>query len=165
MALRFVELIDEIRSSESIISEEMLKKENAKSEIEELLKNIYSPFKKYIAEKLFENFSDDYKAQVLEYRKMRKGPKTGEKWLTSASISTIDDNICYSEATFCSGYFDPDIDAFDIYSYEFNEDMSKIKITVECLKNRQYLGITGAWIPSFHSTDWLDVSEVEEKEK
>lgn len=82
----------------------------------------------------------------------------------AASISTGDNEISYSEATFCSQYFDPDFDSFEIHDYELSYDKKHIRFTVECIKNRQYLGITGCWIPSLFSTDWLDVSEVEEKE-
>ena len=71
--MKTIELLDKIRDSESVIREEMYKKDQAKKQLGEMLSGFCSPFKKYIADKIFENFSEEYKEHVIKDRNMRKG--------------------------------------------------------------------------------------------
>lgn len=144
MALHILEELDKIKNSQSIIAKESLVMENSKKTIDDILNCFASSIKSFLAQKIFDAFSQEYKSKVLKQRE--------ENNL----------NTSYTSYSF-PGIFDPFYDTFEIISYETDKD-DRVRFRVECDKNRQYLGITGAWIPDYFYTVWIDKEELEKEE-
>ena len=174
MGSKLQHLLEEIRISESNIKKYMDRKENAQEKIDELLEARLGEFKKFIAKKVVENMSEEDQKGVAEREAKReaeskafleslnKKKKKGPQGITDISTEyDISNTTSYSMDRF----FNPYVDHFIITDYTLNEDSTKIKLTVECIKNRGYLGITGCWFPDLHSTDWISIKELEEIEK
>ena len=145
---KIYKLLKEVKGCESKISVLQRKKEDARSELEELLKKNFYRLRDFIAKALYEELGDEQKRKIdmkkleaqkkEEQRKLMKelGVKNDEDWLNNSTSYSLDLD------------FDPFVDKFEVYDCKLSEDKKSIKIRVECLKNRQYLGITGCWIPS-----------------
>lgn len=152
-----LELIDRIHDNERVINDLIRLKKKAEEELEEML----NPFKinglkSFIAKKIMEGMDSSYIEKIMADRKDEL-----DNFATCASISTEDPFGEMHSVTYkVSNIFDPEHDEFRITSYNFNEDYTKVKINVECIKNRRYLGITGSWIPSMFSTVWIDKEEL-----
>ena len=153
-------LFKEIKDCEGKISVLQRKKEDARNELEELLKKNFYRLRDFIAKAIYEELGDEQRRKIdlkkleaqkkEEQRKLMEelGVKNNEDWLnTSTSYSFNPD-------------FDPFVDEFEIYDCKLSEDKKSIKICVECLKNRQYLGILACWIPSTYETGWISVKDL-----
>lgn len=157
MKPKALEFIDRIADAEAIISNAMYAKEKA----EEALEDMLNPFRinglrSFIAKKIMANMDDSYIEKIMKDRNDEL-----DNFTTCTSISTGEyPTTLHSVSYKLSDVFDPEHDEFKIMSYNFNEDGTKVKINVECVKNRQYLGITGSWIPSVFSTVWIDNEEL-----
>lgn len=157
MKPKALEFIDRIADAEAIISNAMYAKEKA----EEALEDMLNPFRinglrSFIAKKIMANMDDSYIEKIMKDRNDEL-----DNFTTCTSISTCEyPTTLHSVSYKLSDVFDPEHDEFKIMSYNFNEDGTKVKINVECVKNRQYLGITGSWIPSVFSTVWIDKEEL-----
>ena len=161
---KIYELTKEVKECESKVSTLLRKKEDAKKELDELLNKNFYHLRDFIAKALYEEFGDEQKQKIdkkniedqkkEEQRKLMKdiGVKNDEDWLNISMSYSID------------SIFDPFVDKFEILDCTLSEDKKSIKIRVECLKNRQYLGITGYWIPSTYETGWLPIKDVIEAE-
>lgn len=162
---RLLEAYKDYDEARTKISELCIKKDNAKKVFEEVLKG--GMFKHHVKDlinrKLYENMTNYEKEQLDKERKERerKVPSGVNTW---ASIDS-DGNYAYGSATSYtySNVFDPELDEYEITYISFDQD--KIKIEVDCIRLRQYLGITGAWIPSYHFTDWFDIAELSKAEE
>jgi hypothetical protein len=173
MGSKLQHLLEEIRISESNLKKYMDRKENAQEKIDELLDASFGELKDFIAKKVVENMSEEDQKGVAERQAKReaenrafleslgKKKKKDLQRITDISTEHVCDTISYSMERF----FNPYVDHFIITDYTLNEDSTKIKLTVECVKNRGYLGITGCWFPDLHSTDWISIKELEEIEK
>lgn len=147
----------------------MDRKTQAQEKISELMSANFGEFKKFLAKKIVENMTEDEQKGVAEREAKREAEskafmerlnkKKGEPGLAS----TFDE---YAGSTTYSmdRFFNPYADDFEITNYSLNEDGTEIKLTVECTKNRGYLGITGHWVPDLHSTGWISIKEMEEAE-
>lgn len=164
---KLYKLSKEIEKYESKISEFMAKKDTAKKELEELLKANFGSLKNFIAEELYKELGDADKKKI-DMRKYKE-QKRREQLELMKEIGFDHDLSDFNNATSwdCDGSFDPYVDEFEILDVRLSEDKSKAKIKVECIKNRQYLGITGCWIPSTYTTGWIAVTDLvkEEQEK
>ena len=140
MKPKALEFIDRIADAEAIISNAMYAKEKA----EEALEDMLNPFRinglrSFIAKKIMANMDDSYIEKIMKDRNDEL-----DNFTTCTSISTGEyPTTLHSVSYKLSDVFDPEHDEFKIMSYNFNEDGTKVKINVECVKNRQYLGITG----------------------
>ncbi len=173
MGSKLQHLLEAIRISESNLKKYMDRKENAQEKIDELLDASFGELKDFIAKKVVENMSEEDQKGVAERQAKReaenrafleslgKKKKKDLQRITDISTEHVCDTISYSMERF----FNPYVDHFIITDYTLNEDSTKIKLTVECVKNRGYLGITGCWFPDLHSTDWISIKELEEIEK
>ena len=153
-------LLKEVKDCEGKISTLLRKKEDARKELEELLKKNFYHLRDFIAKAIYEELGDEQKQKIdlkkleaqkkEEQRKMMEefGIKNNEDWLNSSTSYSLNLD------------FDPFVDQFEIYDCKLSEDKKSIKIRVECLKNRQYLGITGSWIPSTYDTGWIPVKDL-----
>jgi len=120
----------------------------AKDHIEEMLKK--QQFRKFIVDKILSNYTDEQK-KMLDERRSRQEDMFNESTTYSISVS---DNI-----------FDPEVDEFEIHDVNVSlNGVKKVRIYVEDLKARGYLGITGMWIPKTYNTDWFDLDELEKAE-
>lgn len=152
-----LKLLYKISKAESVISNASYDKQKAEEELEEML----NPFKinglkSFIAKKIMEGMDSSYIEKIMADRKDELN-----NFATCSSISTEEPFAeMYSVTYKCSNVFDPEHDEFRITHYTFNEDKTKVKFHVECIKNRQYLGITGSWIPSVFSTVWINNEEL-----
>ena len=157
MKPKTLELIDKIADYEAVISNAMYGKEKA----EEVLEDMLNPFKinglrSFIAKKIMANMDDSYIEKIMKDRNDEL-----DNFTTCTSMSTGEyPTTLHSVSYKLSNVFDPEHDEFKIMSYNFNEDGTKVKINVECIKNRQYLGITGSWIPCVFSTIWFDKEDL-----
>lgn len=157
MKPRVLNIIDEIVDAEKLISNASFYKKQAEEELEEML----NPFKinglkSLIAKKIMEGMDSSYIEKIMADRKDEL-----DNFAACTSISTEEPFAEMHSVTYkCSNIFDPEHDEFRITHYTFNEDKTKVKFHVECVKNRQYLGITGSWIPSMFSTVWIDKEEL-----
>lgn len=157
-------LVKEVKNCESKISALIDKKKEAEEEIEKLLKKNFYHLRDFIAKAIYDELGDEQKRKIdlkkleeqkkEEQRKMMKeiGVEIDDDWLNNSTSYSLDSD------------FDPFIDQFEILDCKFSEDKKSIKIRVECLKNRRYLGITGCWIPSTYETGWLPIKDVIEAE-
>jgi hypothetical protein len=165
---KIYKLFKEVKDCEGKIAALMNKKTDAKKELEELLKKNFYRLRDFIAKALYEELGDEQKRKIdlkkleaqkkEEQRKLLKelGVKDNEDWLSDSTV--------YSWNSLNSD-FDPFVDQFEIYDCKLSEDKKSMKIRVECLKNRQYLGISGCWIPSTYETGWISIKEIAEYEK
>lgn len=160
---KIYKLFKEVKDCEGKISVLMNKKTDAKKELEELLKKNLYRLRDFIAKALYEELGDEQKRKIdskkleaqkkEEQRKMMEelGIKNNEDWMSNSTS--------YSFDSFNSD-FDPFVDQFEIYDCKLSEDKKSMKIRVECLKNRQYLGISGYWLPSTYETGWISVKDL-----
>lgn len=156
MVPKCLNLLDKISDAEAAISNASYKKQKAEEDLEEML----NPFringlKAFIGKKVMENMDASYVELIMKDRKDEL-----DNFATCSSISTDMNYIATSVSYKCSTIFDPEHDEFRIYSYNFNEDGTKVKFNVECIKNRRHLGISGAWYPDIYSTVWIDKEEL-----
>ena len=156
MASKCLELLDKISKAESAISNASYVKQKAEEELEEML----DPFKinglkAFIAKKIMENMDSSYIEKIMADRKDELDNFIKCTSTSSSPYSEVT-STCYK----CSSIFDPEHDEFKIYSYNFNEDGTKVMFNVECIKLREYLGITGSWFPHIFSTVWFDKEEL-----
>ena len=157
MKPKALEFIDRIADAEAIISNAMYAKEKA----EEVLEGMLNPFRinglrSFIAKKIMANMDDSYIEKIMKDRNDELDNFTACTSISTGEYPTTLNSVSYK----LSDVFDPEHDEFKIIGYNFNEDGTKVKINVECVKNRQYLGITGSWIPSVFSTIWFDKEEL-----
>ena len=163
-ASKIYELTKEIKECESKVSTLLRKKEDAKKELDELLKKNFYRLRDFIAKAIYDELGDEQKRKIdmkkleaqkkEEQRKLMKelGVKNDEDWLNNSTSYSVNSD------------FDPFVDKFEILDCTLSEDKKSIKIRVECLKNRQYLGRTGCWIPSTYETGWLPINDIIEAE-
>ena len=121
-------------------------------------------FKKWLDEKLIESFSNDH---VEKVRKFEEEKKKADKWaeVMKGLKDWEDYNVYNTIYSYCVyDFFNPFEDNYEIISSKYNEDKTMVMFTVECLKNRQHLGVAGTWIPDLYSTGWIKISELEEIE-
>lgn len=114
-----------------------------KEDIEMAASDFFSPLRGKIARALQENMSKETVAQIKEQE---------EKELRRKASGIV---VFEANRT-----FNPNKDSFVIDSVRFNEEHTKVKIEVECIKNREYLGISGCWLPETYETVWLDPKEL-----
>ena len=121
----------------------------AKDHIEEMLKN--QQFRKFIIDKILSNYTDEQK-KMLDERRSRQENMFNES--ATYSFGASDD------------IFDPEVDEFEIQDVMVSslKGVKRVRIYVEDLKARGYLGITGMWIPKTYNTDWFDLDELEKAE-
>lgn len=160
---KIYKLFKEVKDCEGKIAVLMNKKTEAKKELDELLKKNFYRLRDFIAKALYEELGDEQKRKIdskkleaqkkEEQRKLLKelGVKDDEDWLNSSTSYSWDS---------LNSDFDPFVDQFEIYDCKLSEDKKSIKIRVDCLKNRQYLGISGCWIPSTYETGWISVKDL-----
>ena len=157
MKPRVLNVIDEIVDAEKLISNASFYKKQAEEELEEML----NPFKinglkSFIGKKIMEGMDSSYIEKIMKDRQDELDNFATCTSISSDPYTTTSHSVTYK----CSNIFDPEHDEFKISHYTFNEDGTKVKFHVECVKNRQYLGITGSWIPSMFSTVWIDKEEL-----
>ncbi len=157
MVPKCLDLLDKISDAEAAISNASYKKQKAEEDLEEMLNPfIINGLKAFIGKKVMENMDASYVELIMKDRKDEL-----DNFATCTSISTEEPFAEMHSVTYKrSNIFDPEHDEFRITHYTFNEDKTKVKFHVECVKNRQYLGITGSWIPSMFSTVWIDKEEL-----
>ena len=157
MKPKSLELIDKITNAEKVIGDAMFTKQKAEEALEEML----NPFKinglkSFIGKKIMEGMDSSYIEKIMKDRQDELDNFATCTSISSDPYATTLHSVSYK----CSTIFDPEHDEFKISHYTFNEDGTKVKFHVECVKNRQYLGITGSWIPSMFSTVWIDKEEL-----
>lgn len=151
---KLVKLIDEIHNSEHIISDEMHKKELAEKEIINMLGDFFpTPLKKLVDSKLFDNFDEKTKNQIFKEREKRH----------EENKHVADDDYRWKTANNSTSYsvsnlFDPEVDKYLIVDISIEND--NVVVTVEYIKGRSYLGITGTWIPILYSTKPFPITEL-----
>lgn len=163
---KLYKLEKEIKDCESKIAELMNKKEAAKNEIEELLKKNFNRVRDFIAKAIYDELGDEQKHKIdlkkleaqkkEEQRKLMKELGIKDDYLDTASCCT---------SFSCSYDFNPYVDSFEVYDCILSEDKKSVKIRVECIKNRQYLGITGCWLPSIYNTGWIPIKDLIKEEE
>lgn len=157
MVPKCLDLLDKISDAEAAIINASYKKQKAEKNLEEMLNPfIINGLKTFIGKKVMENMDASYVELIMKDRKDKL-----DNFATCTSISTEEPFAEMQSVTYkCPNIFDPEHDEFRITHYTFNKDKTKVKFHVECVKNRQYLGITGSWMPSMFSTVWIDKEEL-----
>lgn len=157
MVPKCLDLLDKISDAEAAIINASYKKQKAEKNLKEMLNPfIINGLKAFIGKKVMENMDASYVELIMKDRKDEL-----DNFATCTSISTGEPFAEMQSVTYkCSNIFDPEHDEFRITHYTFNENKTKVKFHVECVKNSQYLGITGSWIPSMFSTVWIDKEEL-----
>lgn len=158
-------LTKKIREYEGKISTLMNEKESAREDIKKLLEANFYKLKNFIEERLFDTLPENEK-KAVEERLYKEKKEAEQRKLMKELFPGREDEMLNNSATSYSynQNFDPYIDGYEIYDCLLSEDKKSVKIRVECLKNRGYLGITGCWIPSIYETDWIPVKEIVEYE-
>lgn len=128
-------------------------------EIEEEKQNFVNKHKKFIAEKVFENFTEKEKNNVYELRKQVEQSKV--KFDENILDASLEEKTMLTIPTgyFQTSVFDPLNDWFEVTNYKLNEDKTKVKFTVECMKNRYYWSMSGSFCPCLYDTVWIDLNE------
>lgn len=161
---KIYKLFKEVKDCEGKIAALMNKKTDAKKELDELLKKNFYRLRDFIAKSLYEELGDEQKRKIdskkLEAQKKEEQRKMMEE-LGIKNKDWLSNSTSYS----FNSDFDPFVDQFEIYDCKLSEDKKSMKIRVECLKNRQYLGISGYWLPSTYETGWISIKEIAEYEK
>ena len=155
----FIELEAERSALEEKIAPEKRRIHEINEDEQEFNDNLPLSVKNFIAEKLWEGFSSDYKEQVQEQRKkieeMLYPPKSELTWNTSNGdvISSS-----YSIYSIERGPFDPVHDDWWIFSFEEKDD--KMRICVSCKKNEGSISGLMTMLDA-HWTVWFDKKEIE----
>ena len=157
-------LLKEVKDCEGKIAALMSKKTEAKKELEELLKKNFYRLRDFIAKAIYEELGDEQK-QKIDLKKLEAQKKEEQRKMMEEFGIKNEDWLNNSTSYSMNSDFDPFVDQFEIYDCKLSEDKKSIKIRVECLKNRQYLGISGCWIPSTYETGWISIKEIAEYEK
>ena len=157
MQPKVLSILDTIMEANKDIASAMSKKNSAKEELDEIL----NPFKinglkSFIAKKVMEAMEPEYVEKIMKDRKDEIDNFSTCTSISSDGINNEINSVSYK----ISNIFDPERDSFEISYYLFNEDKTKVKFVVECLKNRSYMGITGSWIPKNFSSVWIETSEL-----
>lgn len=159
---KLLQLLHDKSECENTIYTYMEKKDKIVKEIEEMT-NSFSKVKPLIVNALLENMDKEYIAKIMEDRKMMARGFTNNK-VEWATTQDVEENYG-SSAYYASNIFDPEHDDFVIYNYLYNEDYTKVRFNVECTKLRQYLGITGSWIPTIFPSTWIDINDLRKAEE
>lgn len=135
--------LKEIKEIENNLASLKIKHEKLQEEIHAAASDIFSPLREKIITGLLENMDKEtlYRIKEQEEKELRR---------KAHGMVVFESNRI----------FNPRHDSFQIQSIRFNEDKTKVKLNVECIKNRQYLGITGAWIPDTYETTWFSPKEL-----
>lgn len=152
-------LLKEVKDCEGKISELLRKKEDARKELEELLKKNFYRLRDFIAKAIYEELGDEQKRKI-DLKKLKAQKKEEQRKMMEEFGIKNEDWLDNSTTYSMNSDFDPFVDQFEIYDCKLSEDKKSIKIRVECLKNRQYLGISGCWIPSTYETGWISVKDL-----
>lgn len=157
---KLIEIYKDIREAERKINENTKKKETAQDELKKLMGNFLpSPVKTLITKKLMENFSEKHLELIREDREGKNRREVETSW---ASIN--DGKYEYGSATsYCASYtFDPENDEYRITNVIVDDGM--VTVEVECIKNRNYLGID-TWFPDIYRTKPFSIKELEAAEE
>lgn len=152
-------LLKEVKDCEGKIATLLRKKEGAKNELDELLKKNFYRLRDFIAKAIYEELGDEQK-QKIDLKKLEAQKKEEQRKMMEEFGIKNEDWLNSSTSYSMNSDFDPFVDQFEIYDCKLSEDKKSIKIRVECLKNRQYLGISGCWIPSTYETGWISVKDL-----
>lgn len=156
---KFLQLIRDREEAEGFISKYSKQKEDAEKKIKESI-NFFSKLRPLIAKSVLENMDKDYFEMVMQEREYKRIGVTN----TESAWGTTEGEYG-STAYYISNIFDPEHDDFGIYSFVYNEDKTKVRFNVECYKLREYLGISGAWIPKIFPSCWIDINDLRKAEE
>ena len=160
---KLYELEKQIKECERKMADLAFEKEEAKKEIEELLKKNFNRLRDFIAAALYKGLDEETR-QKIDARKLEEQKKAEERKRLKRLGVKIQEDVFNTTTYAVNAYFDPFIDRFEIYDCKLSDDEKNIKIRVEDIKNSKYLGITGARIPELYETVWISIEDLIKEE-
>lgn len=164
---RLAEALKDIKTAQDLISKQNAVIKQSNNFIEQTL-NENKDLDNFLRNKIWEGLSEKEKSLAIEKREKREKEAKRimpRKHNDENTLYDFDDNCSYScsiSVEECDNSFDPLNDKYSIIGFDIKDD--KIRIKVECLGMRQYIGAFNWIVPNTFTTPYIDIKELEKYE-